>query len=438
MEGILSTSADTIRTLTVRPSRSPTPSPPSSPSLSASGSSVSSFPSVSSSFFFSSAAVSPPHGPADNTLIIPSLTLPAPLSFTRNPNVKQKQAVRGELTRLLVFGSPQTLLPLNLNVDGGADGPDQNAWVIEDGLRVLRFPVDDRYDSAANSHSESEPHTIELVSLGDADHIDPLAIASITRRILAPFHAVSALLAPPLLSAPHEDDLLIALLAGPQTPLYTALVVCAASDSSSGRPQTQSQSHADGESTPAKLTVAPSHPTSPPEHPLSLSSSLASSLLPGSPPAPPLAPTSASTSTPNPNPTPQPLPQTLLHAPPIHVPAALRALIPVLVLPPPPPPSSTPTPAPTSPLPRACARGTRAAKRTPRTHTPTPTLTPTPLRRTQTSSMQTRQGQEQTIASKTPCARRRCARCGARRPRGSWRGGARGVLAGIWGWMSRL
>ncbi|KAJ7854889.1 hypothetical protein B0H13DRAFT_2578456 [Mycena leptocephala] len=60
--GSMSTSTDTIRTLHTRQT-SPSPSPPDNPSLSASGSSVSSFPSVSSSFFFSSAAASPPHVP---------------------------------------------------------------------------------------------------------------------------------------------------------------------------------------------------------------------------------------------------------------------------------------------------------------------------------------------------------------------------------------
>ncbi|KAJ6511843.1 hypothetical protein DFH09DRAFT_1197659 [Mycena vulgaris] len=171
-----------------------------------------------------------------------------------------------------------------------------------------------------------------------------LAISSITRRILAPFHAVSTLLAPPLLWAPHEDNLLAALLAGPQTPLHTALVVCATSDSSSRRPQAQSHSHADGESTTA-YAIQHQHHTS--KHSLFTMA----------------------------------------------------------------PRSRTPTPTPTSPT-------ARLPTRTPRTSTP--------------RRMQTRQGQgHYPKPSKTPSARRRRARCGARLRRASWRGGARGVLAGI-------
>lgn len=77
------------------------PSPPDSPS----GGSVSSLPSVGSSFFYSSAAASPPHthapdDPEDHALrlVIPSLTLPAVL-----PHPSPYGQTLGDL-RLLILG----------------------------------------------------------------------------------------------------------------------------------------------------------------------------------------------------------------------------------------------------------------------------------------------------------------------------------------------
>ncbi|KAJ7611426.1 hypothetical protein DFH06DRAFT_1373717 [Mycena polygramma] len=230
MEATMSTSADTIRTLhghTRQPSppHSPFQSPPDSPSLSASGSSVSSFPSASSSFFFSSAAASPPHGPApppvDEALIIPSLTLPALLMRPQRP--------QGPLTRLLVLGPPDVATAA-LFADN-PDARDPGAWVCEDGFRVLRTStawrdhrdgIDDYDDSNADACG-TERSNVELVALGE--DVQQLDIRAIENRILAPFRGLSSLLAPPLLSAAHEEDLLTALLTGPEVPLYTALLV---------------------------------------------------------------------------------------------------------------------------------------------------------------------------------------------------------------------
>ncbi|KAJ7899864.1 hypothetical protein B0H13DRAFT_2518126 [Mycena leptocephala] len=168
--GSMSTSADTIRTLHTRqplPSRSPTPSPPDSPSLSASGSSVSSFPSVSSSFFFSSAAASPPHVPplpleGEGQLIIPELVLPAAHVLPRTSNSKvdlkeEEGKVNGPTTRLLILG-PRAAAAAALCVEN------PSGWVVEeDGLSVLRAESAWRGDDARDKSSG----TLELVSLGE-------------------------------------------------------------------------------------------------------------------------------------------------------------------------------------------------------------------------------------------------------------------------------
>ncbi|KAJ7838991.1 hypothetical protein B0H14DRAFT_3458943 [Mycena olivaceomarginata] len=166
------------------------PSPPDSLSVSASGASVSSFPSVSSSFLFSSAAASPPHEPVphpvEETLVIPSLTLPALL-------IRLKQ-VQGLLTRLLVLGSPDVATTALFGAN--PDALDLNARVHEDAFR--------------------------LVALGEAIHLEILAAEN---RILTSFRRIPAILGPPLLSFTHEEELLMPLLAGPEVPLYTALLV---------------------------------------------------------------------------------------------------------------------------------------------------------------------------------------------------------------------
>ncbi|KAJ7176651.1 hypothetical protein C8R46DRAFT_1346640 [Mycena filopes] len=234
----MSTSADSIRTLQRRqsPQHSPDNSPPDSPSLSASGSSVSSFPSVNSSFFFSSAAASPPHGPTplpvEETLIIPSLTLPALLIRPKQP--------QGPLTRLLVLGDPHRAAAA-LFLDN-PDALDPSAWVYEDGLRVLRtstawrdprdpLNTDHLNDDIHHSADDIERTNIELAALGEDVH--QLDVAAIEDRILTPFRRIAALLAPPMLSSPPEEEqLLTALLTSPEAPLYTALLVVSAGDPS--------------------------------------------------------------------------------------------------------------------------------------------------------------------------------------------------------------
>ncbi|KAJ7858548.1 hypothetical protein B0H13DRAFT_2571416 [Mycena leptocephala] len=193
--GSMSTSTDTIRTLHTR-QHSPSPSPPDSPSLSASGSSVSSFPSVSSSFFFSSAAASPPHVPplpleGEGQLIIPELVLPAAHVVPRTPNLKvelKEEEGKGKaVTRLLILG-PRTAAAAALCVDN------PSGWVVEeDGLSVLRAEAAWRGDDVHDKSKSSG--TLELVSLGEGLH--QLSLPATTHRILTPFRDIRALLAPP-------------------------------------------------------------------------------------------------------------------------------------------------------------------------------------------------------------------------------------------------
>ncbi|KAJ7899885.1 hypothetical protein B0H13DRAFT_2336745 [Mycena leptocephala] len=206
--GSMSTSTDTIRTLHTR-QPSPSPSPPDSPSLSASGSSVSSFPSVSSSFFFSSAAASPPHVPplpleGEGQLIIPEL----------------EEEGRGKaVTRLLILGPRAAAAAAALCVDN------PSGWAVEeDGLSMLRAESAWRDDDAHDKSKSSG--TLELVSLDEDVH--QLSLPITTHQIITPFRAIGALLAPPVLSSPDrekEEKLLRGMVEGVGVPIYKALVV---------------------------------------------------------------------------------------------------------------------------------------------------------------------------------------------------------------------
>ncbi|KAJ7349633.1 hypothetical protein DFH08DRAFT_123304 [Mycena albidolilacea] len=311
MEATMSTSAGTIRIIHARlsPTHSPFQSPPDSPSLSASGSSVSSFPSASSSFFFSSAAASPPHEPAphpvEETLIIPSLTLPALL-------LSPKQ-LQGPLTRLLVLGPPDVATAA-LFVDN-PDALDPNAWVYEDGFRVLRTSTEWREptDNDSNDNdSNSERWNIELVALGEDVH--QLDIAAIEDRMLAPFRSVASLLAPPLLSSAHEEELLTSLLMGHEVPLYTALLVVSPSRSASTHPSSSNASLSASNS----VTLDSAMPSTAPHN---SSSNVSVSSVSNSAPDP-LAPTPSEME--------------------VDIPETLRRLVPVIVLVPDPEPTPSP------------------------------------------------------------------------------------------------
>ncbi|KAJ7644959.1 hypothetical protein FB45DRAFT_301236 [Roridomyces roridus] len=228
MSSSLSTSTGTIRSIHARPSSPsppPPPSPPESPALSASGSSVSSLPSVSSSFFFSSAAASPPH-PASGShahsiageeLIIPSLTLPPPLRLNSKPAAAAGKQRAAPITRLIVLGPRDPGVSAILS----ATGRHAEEYGIEDdeddGQSVLRI----------QGHRDKDQHEAEMELIVVEDNLQPDVVYSIERRILQPFRRLADVLAPPMLSGESdaERELIESLLASGTTPLYTALVV---------------------------------------------------------------------------------------------------------------------------------------------------------------------------------------------------------------------
>ncbi|KAI0305107.1 hypothetical protein B0F90DRAFT_1701360 [Multifurca ochricompacta] len=204
------------------PRSSALPSPPDSPD------SISSFPSLSSSFFFSSAAASPPHthGHVEQDreltqgLIIPSLTLPAAL---RQPTPYGKTI--GDL-RILAFGSADSgassiaNILLEANEDIVDVGPSE---LIRHGL-VTRASTDWVEHRDAHGLEKFEPtHNVEvldvskLVSAGETDE----AIARILSIIHEPFQDVLDIIDP----ACPPSALLSNLLSSQSSPLYTALVI---------------------------------------------------------------------------------------------------------------------------------------------------------------------------------------------------------------------
>ena len=146
------------------PRSSALPSPPGSPD------SISSFPSLSSSFFFSSAAASPPYAHAHieqdreltQGLIIPSLTLPAPL---RQPTPYGKTL--GDI-RILALGSadpaasPIAGILLEENEDVVDVGPSE---VTNDGL-VIRASTDWIEHNDAHGLEKFEPsRNVEILDV---------------------------------------------------------------------------------------------------------------------------------------------------------------------------------------------------------------------------------------------------------------------------------
>ena len=188
MEDSTSTSTSTIRSLHINmdqtvpivsqpssPRSIPLPSPTDSPSPS---DSVSSLPSLSSSFFFSSAADSPLNSnpPSDHArestqgLIIPSLTLPSPL---RRPTPYGQTP--GDL-RLLVFGSKGSgkRYISGLLVEDNEDVVEVGSWEDgEYGCSVLRASTDWIEHSDAHGLEKFEPSkNVEIIKLPGYQHND--------------------------------------------------------------------------------------------------------------------------------------------------------------------------------------------------------------------------------------------------------------------------
>ncbi|KXN83505.1 hypothetical protein AN958_01363 [Leucoagaricus sp. SymC.cos] len=225
------------------PPSSALPSPPDSPS----SDSVSSFPSVSSSFFFSSAAASPPHSQPHSDhlreltegLIIPSLTLPAAL---RRPTAYGKTI--GDL-RLLILGNQgvgKTFLTGLLLEDNEAIVEVGN-WEEAEHGKVLYASTDWIEHRDAHGLEKYEPtRNIEIIelpeyhnstdvrlptwSLSDAtsDSVSVYQgaelVSNIQSIIQSPFQALSEVLHPDKPPSP----LVASLLSSSSTPLFTAMI----------------------------------------------------------------------------------------------------------------------------------------------------------------------------------------------------------------------
>lgn len=192
----MSTSASTVRTLHINmqcepssstslpssPRSSALPSPPDSPS----SDSVSSFPSVASSFFFSSAAASPPHPHSQSDrahestqgLIIPSLTLPDAL---RHPTTFGKTI--GDL-RLIVLSPKGTgdRFPTQLLLEDNDDILDVGSWEETEYGRVVHASTDWIEQHDQHGLHKFEPlrnvEVIEVPSYDQNDDVSGRAFAS--------------------------------------------------------------------------------------------------------------------------------------------------------------------------------------------------------------------------------------------------------------------
>lgn len=189
--------AATLSSTHSQPSSSPRssalPSPPDSPS----GDSVSSFPSVTSSFFFSSAGASPPHthsdhghGAPSSQLIIPSLTLPTAL---RRPTVYGQTV--GEL-KLLVLGArgtgKSTLVNQLITVDENEDVLDCSGWEECNGVLATKASTYWVEHRDAHGLEKFEPSkNVEVVELPGFDASEEVGITQFLTSLLKTYCAGS-------------------------------------------------------------------------------------------------------------------------------------------------------------------------------------------------------------------------------------------------------
>ncbi|TFY64575.1 hypothetical protein EVG20_g5896 [Dentipellis fragilis] len=229
----ISTSISTIRRIPISPLDMPSmSSQPSSPRSSAlpsppdSPDSISSFPSLTSSFFFSSAAASPPHSHThlehgrDSTqgLIIPSLTLPAAL---RQPTAYGKTI--GDV-RLLVLGSEEAgdaSLP-SLLLEDNDDLVDVGTRETTDNGSVFRASTDWIEHRDAHGLERFEPannvEIAELPAYSDGDDPTSKACSPLSTRHFTACMKSSTPTIPP-------SPILSNLIASPSVPFYTAVVL---------------------------------------------------------------------------------------------------------------------------------------------------------------------------------------------------------------------
>ncbi|KAL5492874.1 hypothetical protein ACEPAI_4322 [Sanghuangporus weigelae] len=202
------------------------PSPPESPSLDPYADidldSISSFPSVSSSVFFSSSAGSPHSQPRNleqehDGLIIPSLTLPSKL---QQPTPYGQTL--GDLSLLLVGPSGGGKTALAEFLADGDEILDVSEWEDIDGGRVLRASTDwiEEYDPHGLERFEGAEN-VSFTELDGFDYaVNPKCVAE---RVLKHIHDTFDDVRSQIESKP-SSTLLHSLLSSSHSPLYTALI----------------------------------------------------------------------------------------------------------------------------------------------------------------------------------------------------------------------
>ncbi|KAG6337013.1 hypothetical protein ID866_2073 [Astraeus odoratus] len=192
---------------------SPTDSPPDS---------ISSLPSIGSSFFFSSAAASPPHSHAhsehakDTTqgLIIPSLTLPEPL-----PQPTQYGKTLGDIRLLIIWdGEEDRDIVSSLLLDDNDDVVDHGIWEDTGEGSVLLASTDWIEHRDPHGLEKFEPaRNVEIVARRKAH----ASCSTLLSLIHTPFHSLLGMIAPHC----QPSAALTSFIASPSTPIYTALIV---------------------------------------------------------------------------------------------------------------------------------------------------------------------------------------------------------------------
>lgn len=199
------------------------PSPPDSPS----GGSVSSLPSIGSSFFYSSAAASPPHIHAADEhpeeyalrLVIPSLTLPTAL-----PHPSPYGQTLGDL-KLLILGSKgigKTTLA-NLLLESNDDIVHVSGWE----RNVLTASTDWLDHEDGHGLEQYEPSmNVQITEIPGYDPQGDInaVVESVLGLVHTQFKSVNNLLNPDASPCPA----FVNLLSSPCSPFYTALIILTA------------------------------------------------------------------------------------------------------------------------------------------------------------------------------------------------------------------
>ncbi|EJC99567.1 uncharacterized protein FOMMEDRAFT_170237 [Fomitiporia mediterranea MF3/22] len=204
---------------------SPPDSPPLDPYTDFDLDSISSFPSGSSSVFFSSSAGSPHSQPRQQEhvhdsgpgLIIPSLTLPSAL---QHPTPYGQTL--GDLSLLLVGPSGSGKTALAEFLADADDVVDSVEWEDIQGGRVLRVSTD--WIEEHDAHGLERFEGTANVSFTELDGFDStVKPESVAERILEPIHDVFRDVRDQTVGSP-SSPLLHSLLSSSHSPLYTALI----------------------------------------------------------------------------------------------------------------------------------------------------------------------------------------------------------------------